>query len=99
MAKPFAIKFYKSKAWRTVRAQVLRRDHYSCVDCDCRASEVHHIIELTPDNIDNPDISLNMDNLESLCWDCHNKRTKKRIDVSELYEFNENGMVVPVSRQ
>ena len=34
---------------------------------------MHHIIELTPDNINNPSISLNPRNLMLLCNDCHNK--------------------------
>ena len=32
---------------------------------------VHHKTELTPDNIDDPNITLNWDNLELLCRFCH----------------------------
>lgn len=32
----------------------------------------HHKIELTLDNIDDPQITLNPDNIEVLCHDCHN---------------------------
>ncbi|QRN86025.1 HNH endonuclease [Clostridia bacterium] len=32
----------------------------------------HHIIELTEDNINNPDISLNPNNIEIICHKCHN---------------------------
>ena len=35
------------------------------------AEIVHHKIELTPDNIDNPKITLGFDNLEAVCRDCH----------------------------
>ena len=48
--------------------------------------EVHHKIPLTPENINNPDITLNWDNLELLCKDCHEterKRTAKRWRVNE----------------
>lgn len=48
--------------------------------------EVHHKIPLTPENINNPDITLNWDNLELLCKDCHEterKRTAKRWRVDE----------------
>ena len=34
---------------------------------------VHHKIELTPDNINDPDISLNHRRLMYLCHNCHNK--------------------------
>lgn len=34
---------------------------------------VHHKIYLTRENIANPEISLNFDNLELVCINCHNK--------------------------
>ena len=34
---------------------------------------VHHKIALTPDNINDPSVSLSWDNLELLCRDCHGK--------------------------
>ena len=94
MAKEFAKQFYKSKAWRNTRAYVLRRDLFCCHDCGDRATEVHHIIELDPDNINDPNISLNPDNLMSLCGICHKKRTLGRGDIEYGYEFDENGQVV-----
>ena len=35
------------------------------------AEIVHHKVYLTPENINNPAITLNWDNLEALCRDCH----------------------------
>lgn len=35
------------------------------------AKVVHHIIHLSPENIDNPNISLSFDNFQRLCQDCH----------------------------
>ena len=32
---------------------------------------MHHKVHLTPDNINDPDVSLNADNLMLLCRDCH----------------------------
>jgi 5-methylcytosine-specific restriction endonuclease McrA len=95
MAKPWAKAFYKSKPWRSVRDEVRRRDQYTCHDCGARAEEVHHIIELTPENIHDPNIALNPDNLMSLCGDCHKKRTKNVADVVDGYCFDEQGNVVP----
>ena len=37
-------------------------------------TEVHHIIYLTPENVTDPEISLNQDNLLLLCNECHNKK-------------------------
>lgn len=57
----------------------MKRDKYICQDCRKAgkvkaAEEVHHIIELTPDNINDPAITLALDNLISLCRKCHGAR-------------------------
>ncbi len=57
----------------------MQRDARLCVDCLAEgrytpAEEVHHIKELTPENISDPRISLSLDNLVSLCRECHKKR-------------------------
>lgn len=96
MSKIFAEAFYHSKQWKAVRREVLRRDHYTCHDCYARASEVHHVIELDTENINDPKIALNPDNLMSLCWSCHQKITKGYTGaVIEGYIFNEDGQMVP----
>jgi len=76
MAKPFARKFYSSKAWQSCRNEYAKRRHYLCEDCLRRGiyrpgTIVHHKIELDPINIENPEIALSFDNLELLCRDCH----------------------------
>jgi 5-methylcytosine-specific restriction endonuclease McrA len=94
MAKEFAIAFYNSKAWKAVRREVLRRDLYTCAYCYARAEEVHHKKELTPENINDPMIALNPDNLISLCHDCHQKVTKGISNVREGYYFDDEGQVI-----
>lgn len=96
MAKEWARQFYNSKAWKNTRRYILNRDKYTCVYCYNRAEEVHHIIELTPSNINDVNISLNPDNLISLCSDCHKKITKGAGDIQEGYIFNEKGEVVRI---
>lgn len=93
--KEYAENFYKSKQWQTVRETAIRRDRYLCVDCLRRdmitpAEEVHHIIELTPENINDPSISLNLDNLVSLCRECHQKRHGAH---ARRYELDDLGRV------
>jgi 5-methylcytosine-specific restriction endonuclease McrA len=73
---PFAHKFYHSAAWQKVRAFVWDRAHGLCERCmergECKPADVvHHIIPLTPENMGDPDISLNPDRLMALCHDCH----------------------------
>nr|DAT07765.1 MAG TPA: HNH endonuclease [Caudoviricetes sp.] len=68
--------FYNSSEWRTIRRQVLKRDHYECVWCRDEGKvtttnlEVDHIKELEF----YPEFALDLDNLRTLCKSCHNKR-------------------------
>ncbi|MCM1155543.1 MAG: phage holin family protein [Roseburia sp.] len=64
MAKGFAKAFYNSKAWKDCRdsyiAERIRLDGGFCEECHLNLGYiVHHEVILTPDNISNPDISLN----------------------------------------
>ena len=66
--------FYNSKEWKKIRVSVLERDMYICQECgatDCNT--VHHIKHINEHNIDNPAITLNPDNLETICHDCHDR--------------------------
>lgn len=90
----WAEKFYKGTAWQACRQQAASRDMHLCQDCLKRGiitpmEEVHHIIELTPDNISDPEVSLNLDNLVSLCRECHQARHKAR----KRYKVDEFGRV------
>ena len=79
MAKPYARKFYSSKAWQDCRNEYAKRRNHLCEDCLRRGiyrpgEIVHHKIELDPVNIERPEVALNFDNLELLCRECHAKR-------------------------
>ena len=79
MAKQFARKFYSSKAWQDCRNEYAKRRHYLCEEClrhgIYKPGEiVHHRIEIDAVNIERPEITLNHDNLELLCRDCHAAR-------------------------
>lgn len=95
MAKAWAKPFYRSKAWQDMRKAVLRRDLYTCEECGGRATEVHHEIELTPGNIDDPTVSLNPDLLHSLCHKCHTTITQRVPDCEDGYYFDESGQLTP----
>ena len=82
MSRQFARQFYKSKDWQSARTAALIRDKGMCQTAGCYnpAEEVHHIKPLTPENINDAAVALNLDNLVSLCRDCHMKiHEKERI--------------------
>lgn len=97
MAKPFAIPFYNSAEWQSVRQFVLKRSGGLCERCwnkgIVRAADVvHHKIILTPQNIHDPNVSLNPKHLVALCQDCHaevhSSKTRRR------YKVSRNGEVI-----
>lgn len=57
--------------------------------------ELHHKIYLTPDNINDPYITLNWDNLELLCASCHSvEHMSKYSSTREDVMFNERGELI-----
>ena len=112
MSRQFSKQFYDSAQWERVRTGVLMRDRYMCTRCGRPAEEVHHIKHLTPENINDPNVSLNPNNLTSLCRDCHfeehrndrargHTRDGREIDhreVEEGFMFDENGQLVRVKK-
>lgn len=111
MAKEFAKKFYSSKAWQDCRNEYATKVHHLCENCLRKGiykpgEIVHHIIEITPLNIDNPEVTLNFANLEMLCRDCHskvhdnngrwamvNQKKREQRDNRNRYKVDENGKV------
>lgn len=70
--KDFAESFYKSKAWQRCRASFVKARGGLCERCMAEGIAeagviVHHKIELTPENIGRPEVTLSFDNLELLC--------------------------------
>lgn len=76
MARDFSRAFYASKDWERAREDALIRDDRLCQRCYSAgeitpAVMVHHIVELTPANIGDKNITCGLDNLVSLCDRCH----------------------------
>ena len=72
----FAHNFYSSWEWIRCRRDFANSRSHLCERCLAKGlitigTEVHHKIRLTPENILNPEVALNWDNLELLCRDCH----------------------------
>lgn len=70
--KDYARKFYLSRAWRNTQSAYMNSQHYVCERCGSLARIVHHKQHITPGNVGNIMITLNWDNLEALCIECHN---------------------------
>lgn len=83
--KEYAKTFYKSITWQRTREAYASSKRYLCERCLAKGIQrygdtVHHKTFITPENISDPDITLNWDNLQLLCRDCHADihRGKKR---------------------
>lgn len=74
--KPYAEKFYKSQAWKKTQIAYTASVGGLCERCYQKGlmvpgEIVHHKTHITPNNIDDPNITLNWDNLIYLCRECH----------------------------
>lgn len=86
-------KFYRSNDWKLARALKIAATDGLCEKCGKVGEEVHHIVHLTPDNVTDPEIALNQDNLILLCKDCHNKVHERFTNKSGV-GFDKNGNFV-----
>lgn len=102
MAQEFSRTFYNSKAWIQCKKAYIKSVNGLCERCLKKGKLVpgyivHHKVKLTPSNINNPNITLNFDNLELLCLDCHNwEHMGKYGATAEGIKFNNNGDVVSI---
>ena len=94
MKKPKVLhNFYKSNAWKLAREIKIREANGRCERCGALGEEVHHKIRLTVQNVNDPTISLNQDNLELLCKKCHNTEHKR---FSKSQQFDKNGNLINI---
>jgi len=76
-------RFYTTTAWRKARAAVLKEHNGLCQLCLAKgliepAVHVHHIKPLTPENLDDPAVTLDRSNLMALCEECHSEQHRKK---------------------
>lgn len=95
--KEYAETFYKSTAWQNCRNSYMKSVGGLCEDCYKKgkitpAEEVHHIKFITPQNINDPNVTLNWGNLVALCRECHRRRHGKQ----KRYRIDEWGRVIPI---
>ena len=94
--RDFAKTFYSSKAWKQTRAAYAKSKGNLCERCLKKGLIVpgvivHHKVYLTPENINDPAVSLNWNNLELLCMEHH---AEEHGGVIRRYMVDEQGRVV-----
>lgn len=86
-------KFYKSDRWKIARSIRIAAASGLCEKCGAIGTEVHHKVHLTPENVDDSNVSINQDNLILLCKECHNKEHERFTDT-KVYRFDSDGNMV-----
>lgn len=99
--KDFTERFYNHAPWMKLRdsyiADRMAIDGGMCERCREKLGYiVHHKIELTPENIGNPEISLNKDLLEYVCLECHNREHDVFQPAERRVLFDDDGNVIDV---
>ena len=89
MKKPKELhNFYKSDVWKLAREIKIMNVNGRCERCVGIGVEVHHIQRLSVDNVKDASVSINPENLELLCKDCHNKEHER---FSNKIRFDKEG--------
>ncbi len=94
MAKPWAKPFYNSTAWQRTRYAYMVSKHGLCERCGKPGNIVHHRKALRPCDMSNTDRTLNWDNLELLCHQCHDIEHVSR-HKKMLCGFDSEGNILP----
>ena len=79
--------------WKTLRKKILIRDNYICRECEYREPEIMQVDHIQPKAL-YPDLQHSPENLETLCPNCHARKTirdkrfiaqmKKRMNSEEV---------------
>ena len=93
--KEYARAFYSSKAWKDTRTAYAKSKGGLCEICLAKGLYrpgviVHHKRNLSPENINDPTVTLCWDNLQLVCRDCHAREHDRR---QRRYRIDEMGRV------
>jgi 5-methylcytosine-specific restriction endonuclease McrA len=92
--------FYHSRPWRRLSRAFLLSRNYICERCGRPAEIAHHKKHLTAANVHDPAISLDPQNLEALCMECHNaEHFGTGGAIARGYAFDENGEFIQTKRE
>ena len=103
--------FYNSKVWKQVRKTIWLKQNLLCNRCGKpvyidgiseylpkekrRTGIVHHKIYLDNSNVYDDNITLNEDNLEGICKECHELEHHQDIANRKGYTFDNDGQIKP----
>lgn len=98
MSKEWAKPFYNSSAWKKCRAAYIIKVYGLCETCGAPGKIVHHKEYLTPENINDPNVTLNHEKLRLDCQDCHNREHHGSYEpvVAEGLTFDEYGNLIQI---
>ena len=110
MSRSIDSSFYNSKVWKQVRLNVWRKQACICNRCHRPVyvdglSEyipkekrlkgiVHHKVYLNADNVNDFNYTLNEDNLEGICIDCHNEEHNSTSATKPGLTFDKEGNLI-----
>ena len=91
-----AKKFYDSPQWEKTRKAYRALRHGICERCGKKnANIVHHKQYLNDERLKDTDYTLNFENLELLCIDCHNREHFEKFSpTQEGLMFDANGQLI-----
>ena len=97
MAREFAETFYNSPAWKRTRMAYAASVGGLCERCKARGiiragDTVHHKTHISQANINDPTITLDWNNLQLLCRDCHAAVHK----LDKRYRVDDLGRVITI---
>lgn len=92
--KEYAKAFYNSKAWKKLSRLYMTMKNYVCERCGKPGDICHHKQYITVENIHDANITLNLDNLECLCKECHNK---EHFCKDTKIIFDEHGQAIGIN--
>ena len=100
--KDYAKRLYKSKQWQHTRDAYLKSKGGLCERCYAEgrivpAAIVHHKIYISPENIDNPFITLDWNNLEAICREHHAQEHELGHKHPRRYIVGDNGKIIPIN--
>lgn len=98
MARSIDERFYKTREWKRCREAYAKSAGYLCENCMAKGiytpgKFVHHVEELTPANVYNPEKTYGFDNLRLVCAKCHAEEHSEREKGKRFY-FDDAGRVV-----
>ncbi len=97
MAQDFSLSFYRSRVWRKCRAAYTKSVNYTCEICGEPGDIVHHEERLTPENIKDPNVTLNWKKLKLVCIRCHNQIYNEPA-VADGLMFDDDGNLIEAPR-